>query len=145
MSALPHWKQTFGPFVQNNHIFPSAAGVVRGLHYQAHPFAEAKRVRVVRGCIFDVVVDIRRASPTFGEWIKTEISADARNQGFVPVGFVHGLCTVEPDTEVTYEVTNSYSAEHDYGVRWNDPDLGMPWPVSDDRSVLFEKDRRQSV
>ena len=128
-------------FVQDNHVLSNAPGVVRGLHYQIHPFAQAKLVRVVRGRIFDVVVDIRRASPTYGKWVTTEISAEAWNQKLVPVGFAHGLCTLEPNTEVVYKMTNYYSAAHDHGIRWDDPQLGIPWPVTGDQAVLSEKDR----
>lgn len=129
-------------FVQDNHVFSQAVGVIRGLHYQAHPDAQAKLVRVVRGRIFDVVVDIRQRSPTFGKWVSAEISAAAWNQIYVPVGFAHGLCTLEPYAEVIYKVTNFYSAEHDSGIRWDDPDLGIPWPVAADNAVVSDKDRK---
>jgi dTDP-4-dehydrorhamnose 3,5-epimerase len=132
-------------FVQDNHALSQAAGTVRGLHYQGHPFAQDKLVRVVRGRIFDVAVDIRRASPTFGKWVSVELSADAWNQILVPIGFAHGLCTLEPNTEVIYKVTGYYSKADDFGIRWNDPDLGIPWPVGEDQAELSDKDRVQPL
>lgn len=130
-------------FVQDNHVLSVSAGVVRGLHFQTHPFAQDKLVRVVRGRIFDVAVDVRRNSPTFGKWVSAEISADAWNQIFIPVGFAHGLCTLEPNTEVIYKVTNYYSAPHDFGILWNDPDLGISWPVSAEHVSISDKDAKQ--
>lgn len=128
-------------FVQDNHSLSVSAGTVRGLHFQSHPFAQDKLVRVVKGRILDVAVDIRRTSPTFGQYVAAEISADAWNQILIPIGFAHGLCTLEPNTEVVYKVTNYYSAKHDLGVRWNDPDIGINWPIMDAEAHLSEKDR----
>ena len=130
-------------FVQDNHSLSRDVGTVRGLHYQGHPFAQDKLVRVVRGRIFDVAVDIRRSSPTFGEWVAAEISAEEWNQIFVPIGFAHGFCTLEADTEVIYKVTNYYSAEHDHGIRWNDPQLNIAWPLPEGQISLSAKDREQ--
>lgn len=132
-------------FVQDNQSLSQAAGTVRGLHYQAPPFAQDKLVRVVRGRIFDVAVDIRRGSPTFGRWVGAEISADAWNQILVPIGFAHGFCTLEANTEVIYKVTNYYSGAHDFGIRWNDPDLQIAWPVAEGETELSDKDRKQPL
>jgi dTDP-4-dehydrorhamnose 3,5-epimerase len=132
-------------FVQDNHALSKTAGTLRGLHYQGHPFAQDKLVRVVSGRILDVVVDIRRSSPTFGRWLSVEISADEWNQILVPIGFAHGLCTLEPNTQVLYKVTNYYSAAHDFGIRWNDPDLNIRWPFSAEQVELSEKDKNQPL
>lgn len=128
-------------FVQDNQSLSAPAGTVRGLHAQRPPFAQDKLVRVTRGRIWDVAVDVRPGSPTFGRWTGAEISAEAWNQIFIPAGFLHGFCTLEPDTEVHYKVSNVYSAGQEFGVRWNDPDLNIGWPVADDKAVLSDKDR----
>jgi len=113
------------------------------LHYQSPPFAQDKLVRVVRGKILDVAVDIRRGSPTFGKWVAAEISAEKWNQILVPAGFAHGVCTLEPDTELLYKVTNFYSAQYDFGIRWNDSALGIDLPFSEKDMVLSDKDPKQ--
>lgn len=128
-------------FVQDNHSLSVNAGTIRGLHFQSHPYAQDKLVRVVKGRILDVAVDIRRASPTFGKYVAAEISAGDWNQILIPIGFAHGLCTLEPSTEVVYKVTNYYSAKHDLGIRWNDPQIGIDWPVGGQRAQLSEKDK----
>lgn len=130
-------------FVQDNHAFSATKGTVRGLHFQSAPFAQDKLVRVVRGSILDVAVDLRRASPTYGKHVSAVISADEWNQILVPVGFAHGLLTLEPDTEVLYKVTNYYAPQHDLGLLWNDPALGIAWPVSEADAVLSAKDKAQ--
>jgi dTDP-4-dehydrorhamnose 3,5-epimerase len=128
-------------FVQDNHSLSVERGVVRGLHFQIPPFAQDKLVRVIRGSVFDVAADIRRGSPTYGKHVARVISAADWNQFLVPVGFAHGFCTLEANTEVIYKVTNYYSPEHDRGVLWNDPDLGIAWPITEAEAILSEKDR----
>lgn len=127
-------------FVQDNHSYSAAAGTVRGLHYQLEPAAQTKLVRVVQGAIYDVVVDIRRQSPTFGRWVGVILSADNHRQLYVPKGFAHGFCTLVPHTHVMYKVDSYYSPEHDRGIRWDDPELGIPWPTT--KAVLSEKDAK---
>lgn len=130
-------------FVQDNHSLSVEQGVVRGLHFQIPPFAQDKLVRVVRGSILDVAVDIRRGSSTYGKHVAKVISAADWNQFLVPIGFAHGFCTLEANTEVIYKVTNYYSAEHDRGLLWNDPSLAIVWPVSEGDAILSDKDRSQ--
>jgi dTDP-4-dehydrorhamnose 3,5-epimerase len=129
-------------YVQNNHSLSVETGTVRGLHFQSHPFAQDKLVRVARGSIIDVAVDIRVDSPSFGRHVAVELSAENGRQLLVPVGFAHGFCTLEPDTEVLYQVTAYYSGQHDHGLAFDDPDLGIAWPYPTDALVLSDKDRR---
>lgn len=129
-------------FVQDNHSFSAAKGTVRGLHFQTPPFAQDKLVRVIRGSIFDVAVDIRKDSPTYGQWVSAIVSAEAWNQILVPAGFAHGVCTLEPNTELIYKVSNYYAPDHDHGLLWNDPNLGIEWPVAPDEAILSEKDQQ---
>lgn len=128
-------------FVQDNHSLSVDRGVVRGLHFQIPPFAQDKLVRVIRGSVFDVAVDIRHGSPTFGKHVARVIGAADWNEFLVPSGFAHGFCTLEANTEVIYKVTNYYSPEHDRGVLWNDADLGIAWPIGEAQAILSDKDR----
>lgn len=126
-------------FVQDNVSLSRTKGVLRGLHFQTPPAAQAKLVRVSRGSIFDVGVDIRRSSPTFGRWAGVVLSAERWNQLYVPEGFAHGFVTLEDDTEVTYKVSALYSPEHDRSIRFDDPAIGIEWPL-DGEPVLSDKD-----
>jgi dTDP-4-dehydrorhamnose 3,5-epimerase len=129
-------------FVQDNHSLSATKGVIRGLHFQTPPFAQAKLLRIASGSVLDVAVDIRWGSPTFGRHIAAVLSASEWNQIFVPEGFAHGYCTLEPDTEVLYKVSAYYSPEHDRGLLWRDPALGIDWPVSADQALISDKDQR---
>jgi dTDP-4-dehydrorhamnose 3,5-epimerase len=128
-------------FVQDNHSLSRSKGTIRGLHYQSPPFAQDKLIRVIHGSILDVAVDLRQGSPSYGKHVAAVISAKAWTQILVPIGFAHGFCTLEADTEIIYKVTNYHSPEHDRGVLWNDPQLAIEWPVSDQTCILSPKDR----
>ncbi len=129
-------------FVQDNHAFSSQTGTLRGLHFQKPPHAQTKLVRVTRGRIYDVAVDIRPGSPTYGRHVGVELSAGNWSQLLVPAGFAHGYCTLEPDTEVLYKVDAYYAPEHDAGILWSDPALAISWPVAADMAQLSDKDLR---
>ncbi len=129
------------PLIQDNQSFSAAAGTVRGLHCQVAPFVQGKLVRVLRGAIWDVAVDARPGSPTFGQWAAATLSAENFAQLWVPPGFLHGFCTIEPDTEVFYKVTDLYDRASERGVIWNDPTLHLPWPLPDTGAVLSDKDQ----
>lgn len=129
-------------FVQDNQSLSAETGTIRGLHFQKPPHAQAKLVRVTRGRILDIAVDLRRASPTYGQHVSAELSADNWAQLLVPVGFAHAFCTLEPNTEVIYKVTDYYAPAADAGILWSDPDLGISWPIEPDKAVLSDKDAR---
>ena len=129
------------PFVQDNQSLSREPGTIRGLHCQVAPRVQGKLVRCVRGAIWDVAVDARPASPTFGRHVAAELSAENWAQLWVPPGFLHGFCTLVPDTEVLYKVTDLYDRAAERGVRWDDPELALPWPVPPGEAVLSEKDR----
>ncbi len=128
-------------FVQDNHSLSVEKGVVRGLHFQAPPHAQDKLVRVTRGAILDVAVDIRRGSPTYGRHVAAVLSAENWTQLWAPQGFAHGFCTLEPNTEVLYKVTDYYAPECDRGLAWDDPALGIKWPMAPGAAILSDKDR----
>jgi len=127
---------------QENHSCSAEAGTVRGLHFQVPPYAQAKLVRVPRGAIFDVAVDLRRDSPSFGKWVGVELSAEKWNQLLVPAGFAHGFVTLEPDTDVIYLLDAPWSPEAERAIRWDDPDLAIAWPEIGKPPVLSQKDRQ---
>ena len=129
-----------GPFVQDNQSFSAPRGTVRGLHCQVGPNAQGKLVRVLAGRIWDVAVDIRRGSPTYGQHVAAELSAENGAQLWIPTGFLHGFCTLEPATQVLYKVTAPYDREAERGVIWNDATLALPWPVEPAAAVLSYKD-----
>jgi dTDP-4-dehydrorhamnose 3,5-epimerase len=128
-------------FVQDNQSISTLRGTVRGLHFQSPPYAQAKLVRVLEGAIFDVAVDIRRGSPTYGRHAVHELSAQNGLQFLIPEGFAHGFCTLTERTSVHYKVSAYYSAAHDRGLLWRDPDLQISWPVATDAAVLSDRDR----
>src|SRR3954466_3173735 len=134
-----------GEFVQDNHSMSGQKGVLRGLHYQIQPAAQCKLVRVVRGAILDVAVDIRRDSPTLGRHVSAVLSAEHWRQRFVPIGFAHGFVTLEPDCEVIYKVSTYYSPQHERGIRWNDPRLGIDWGIAEQAAVLSQRDREHPM
>lgn len=136
-AGLPH------DFVQDNQSLSAPRGTLRGLHFQTPPFAQTKLVRVLKGAVLDVAVDLRRGAATYGQHVMVEISAANRLQMLVPRGFAHGFLTLEPDTEVLYKVDAYYAPDHDCGVRFDDPDLAIPWPADPGVTVISAKDREQ--
>jgi dTDP-4-dehydrorhamnose 3,5-epimerase len=130
-----------GPFVQDNHAMSVDRGVVRGLHLQIGPSAQGKLMRVVRGAIWDVAVDVRRGSTTYGRHFGAVLSAENWQQLWIPAGFLHGYCTLEPDTEVIYKVTAPWDRAAERGVIWNDLALAIPWPIDPEAAILSDKDR----
>jgi dTDP-4-dehydrorhamnose 3,5-epimerase len=127
-------------FVQDNHSFSSVKGVVRGLHFQVQPHTQTKLVRVTRGAVYDVAVDLRKDSPTFGKWEGFELGAENFQMLYIPQGFAHGFCTLTDDVEFMYKNDNFYAAYHEGGIRWNDPSLAIPWPF--ENPVLSDKDTK---
>ena len=128
-------------FVQDNEALSAARGTVRGLHFQREPTAQGKLVRCPKGAILDVAVDMRTGSPSFGHWVGARLDAEDGHQLWVPPGFAHGYCTLQPDTLVSYKVTDYYSPADDGGILWDDPALGIEWPVAPGEAVLSDKDR----
>ncbi len=127
-------------FVQDNHSFSAEKGVVRGIHFQIPPHAQDKLIHVVKGAVFDVAIDLRRSSRNLGKHVSAVLSAQAWNQMLIPIGFGHGFCTLEPNTEVVYKVTDYYSRDCERGIFWNDPELGIAWPVVPEEAILSVKD-----
>lgn len=132
-------------FVQDNHSLSAPAFTLRGLHYQTPPHAQAKLVRCIRGRIWDIAVDIRNGSPTYGQWQAAELSAANGRQLYIPVGYAHGFLTLEADCEVTYKVTDVYAPDCDGGLRWDDPDFAILWPLAGATPLLSPKDERQPL
>ena len=132
-------------FVQENESFSARPGTIRGLHFQTDPCAQGKLVRCTAGAIFDVAVDLRTGSPTFGKWAAVELSPAKGNLLWIPTGFAHGFCTLESNTVVTYKVTSYYAPECDKGLRWDDPAIGIDWPSLADADTLSAKDRIQPL
>jgi len=129
-------------FVQDNHSFSKSRGTVRALHFQLPPHEQAKLVRVVRGTAFDVAVDLRRGSPSYGRFASATLTAEGGEQLLIPAGFAHGFATLAPDTEVLYKVDGPYAPASEGGILWNDPDLAIPWPVKPEAAILSDKDRK---
>lgn len=129
-------------FVQDNHSYSAPAFTLRGLHFQTPPHGQDKLVRCIRGRVFDVAVDVRKGSPTYGQWVSAELSAENGHQIFIPVGFAHGFMTLEPDCEVTYKCSNTYAPQNDGGIRWDS--VGIDWPIPAGAALeLSDKDKVQ--
>lgn len=128
-------------FIQDNQAFNAQKGTVRGLHFQKGPHPQAKLIRAIRGAIYDVAVDVRPGSPTFGKWVGAELTAEKGEQLFVPRGFAHGYCTITDDAEICYKVDGLYAPQTEGGVLWNDPDLAIDWPVSEADAITSDKDK----
>jgi len=129
-------------FVQDNQSSSKQSGTLRGLHFQLPPVAQAKLIIVVKGRILDVVVDMRRGSPTFGKHVSTELSSETGRQLYIPIGFAHGFLTLQNDVVVMYKASDYYTPSHESGIRWNDPDIAFPWPLKDANLIISDKDRR---
>lgn len=128
-------------FVQDNQAFNARAGTVRGLHFQQAPHAQAKLIRVLAGAIYDVAVDVRAGSPTYGRWVGARLTAEGGEQLLVPRGFAHGYCTLTDDCMLAYKVDGDYAPQLEGGVIWNDPDLAIDWPVAADQAITSDKDK----
>ena len=129
-------------FVQDNQAFSAQHGTIRGLHFQVPPHAQAKLVRVLHGAVYDAAVDLRRDSPTYGQWCGARLTADGGEQIFVPRGFAHGYCTLEPDTVVAYKVDAYYAPQSEAGLIWKDPEIGVDWTIPASRVLVSEKDSK---
>ena len=142
---LDAFVERVGPleFVQDNQSLSVRAGTVRGIHFQSHPAAQGKVVRCFAGSLVDVAVDLRQDSPTYGNWVSVVLTPENNNQLWIPVGFGHAFCTLEPNSIISYRVTSYYSPENDMGVAWNDPDIDIDWPDIADPKTLSAKDRQQ--
>ena len=127
-------------FLQDNHSYSAAKGTLRGLHYQLNPMAQAKLLRATRGTIFDVAVDIRKGSPNYAKWVGYELSAENKRQLFIPRGFAHGFITLTDDVEVQYKADNYYAPDCDGNIRWDDPEIGIQWPI--EPTILSDKDEK---
>lgn len=127
-------------FIQDNHSLSRPVGTIRGLHFQAPPHAQAKLIRCIRGAIWDVAVDIRHGSPTYGQWQAAELSAENGHQLYIPAGFAHGFVTLQPDSEVAYKASALYAPETEGGLRWDDPALGINWPLPSSGAIVSDKD-----
>ena len=132
-------------FVQDNHTYSAQVGILRGLHFQSPPYAQTKLVRVLRGAVVDVAVDLRHGSITFGRHVMVELTAESWTQILVPRGFAHGVLTLAPGTELSYKVDTYFAPDYDHGVRWDDPDLAIPWPLATENIFLSKKDRGQPL
>lgn len=132
-------------FVQDNESLSAKAGTIRGLHFQSAPHAQGKLVRCTAGVLFDVAVDIRQGSPTYGQWVGETLTPANGKQLWVPPGFAHGFCSLEPNTAICYKVTGYYSSECDKGLAWDDPAIGIVWPDAADLETLSAKDRKQPL
>ena len=131
-------------FVQDNHSLSVPAFTLRGLHFQTPPRGQDKLVRCIRGRIFDVAVDVRSGSPTYGQWVGAELSAENGHQLFIPIGFAHGFVTLKPDCEVVYKCSDTYAPDHDGGIAWDDPEIGIAWPIPAGATLeLSAKDKVQ--
>lgn len=132
-------------FLQDNQSLSVRTGTIRGIHFQSQPAAQGKLVRCLGGSVLDIAVDLRRGSQTYGRWISTVLTPDENNQLWIPIGFGHAFCTLQPNSVISYRVTNYYSPDHDKGVAWDDPEIGVDWPEMADPSTLSAKDRVQPL